>query len=352
MTISTLSMIQAQRMTAMKAQEQLRDAQTEAATSRYADVGKTLGYQTGQSVSFRVETTSIKSQVTTNGLIGQKLDSMQNVLDSIFKTAEAFKGNLIGAQQDKTSMAALVTEAKAGLDQLMSALNTATGGQYLFSGTNASTAPMKSSNYQDSDGQTAAAQSLSTFLAGPPTYTDLSEVPAADLDAYIDGAFSALFDTDPASPPTTGWTASWSSANDAATSNYINKTETIETSVSANLQAFKDLAKAYSMVATLGSEKLTSEAKTTLTIKATKTLAVGSLGITSIRTDLGLRQQRLESANDRLGAQQAVVERSIGKLEQIDPYEASTRVTLLLNQINASYAITAKIQQLSILNFI
>ena len=45
-------------------------------------------------------------------------------------------------------------------------------------------------------------------------------------------------------------------------------------------------------------------------------------------------------------------ERSIIETEGVDPYEAASRVKELLSHIETSYALTARIQQLSLLRFL
>ena len=45
-------------------------------------------------------------------------------------------------------------------------------------------------------------------------------------------------------------------------------------------------------------------------------------------------------------------ERSIIETEGVDPYEAANRVKELLSHIETSYALTARIQQLSLLRFL
>jgi flagellar hook-associated protein 3 FlgL len=47
-----------------------------------------------------------------------------------------------------------------------------------------------------------------------------------------------------------------------------------------------------------------------------------------------------------------VMELHIQKLEGADPYEASTRVSTLMTQIETSYALTARIQQLSLAKYL
>jgi flagellar hook-associated protein 3 FlgL len=47
-----------------------------------------------------------------------------------------------------------------------------------------------------------------------------------------------------------------------------------------------------------------------------------------------------------------LLEKNINDLEGVDPYKASTRVTTLLQQIESSYALTTRIQQLSLVKFL
>jgi flagellar hook-associated protein 3 FlgL len=42
----------------------------------------------------------------------------------------------------------------------------------------------------------------------------------------------------------------------------------------------------------------------------------------------------------------------IGKLEGVDPYEASTRLSQLMTQVETAYAMTARVQKLSLLNYL
>lgn len=350
MSVSTLSIIQAQRSTILRTQEQLRDASTEVSTGHYADVSATLGYRTGQTVSFRLQQTSIDAQQTSNVMIGQRLDSTQTILGSLATTAQDFLKALIGAQQDPNSIGALVTQAKAGFEQLTATLNTSNDGQYLFGGSNTGTKPVAFDQYEGSAAEQATNDSLDQFLDdhGATSVADLS---ADDLSSYVDDAFSKLFNADPVTG-TDAWKGTWSNANDAAVSNKITSSESIDVSVSANSQAFRDLAAAFSMMANLGVSDMNQSARQALIGKTIDKLNGGIAGVTGIQTDVGLRQQRLDSANDRLGSQQAVLKASISNLEDVDPYEASTRVSMLTTQLQTAYALTSKIQDLSLLNYL
>ncbi len=53
MSISSLTLSNFSRNTIQRVQTQLMDAQTELNTGRHADVGRTLGYVTGNTITYR-----------------------------------------------------------------------------------------------------------------------------------------------------------------------------------------------------------------------------------------------------------------------------------------------------------
>jgi flagellar hook-associated protein 3 FlgL len=71
-----------------------------------------------------------------------------------------------------------------------------------------------------------------------------------------------------------------------------------------------------------------------------------------LRAETGITEKRVADASQRIKLQSDLFERQILDLEGVDPYEASTRVADLLSHIETSYALTARIQQLSFLRFL
>ena len=67
---------------------------------------------------------------------------------------------------------------------------------------------------------------------------------------------------------------------------------------------------------------------------------------------LGTAQERVKSANDRMSIQIDIMTNHISLLEGVDPYEASTRVSALMTQVETAYAMTARIQNLSLLKYL
>jgi flagellar hook-associated protein 3 FlgL len=75
-------------------------------------------------------------------------------------------------------------------------------------------------------------------------------------------------------------------------------------------------------------------------------------GIDTARSQLGLAENRISKSNESLTAQMKIVKTNLNSLQGVDPYEASTRVNVLLQQVETSYTLTARIQKLSLVNFL
>ncbi len=60
----------------------------------------------------------------------------------------------------------------------------------------------------------------------------------------------------------------------------------------------------------------------------------------------------MKNANESLESQKKIFELHLNDLQGVDAYEASTRVTSLKALLEASYTLTSRIQQLSLVNFL
>ncbi len=63
-------------------------------------------------------------------------------------------------------------------------------------------------------------------------------------------------------------------------------------------------------------------------------------------------QERIKSANDRIDIQVTLIQQHVTDLEGVDPYEATANVNALLTQIETAYALTARLQNLSLIDYI
>lgn len=344
-SISTSAIADAARLSLNKLQKQLVNAEKEVSTGRHADVGLALGDRTGQVVSLRQQHARLEAIIGSNGSVATRLDGTQQALEAIAQGAESFLNQLVGGRNGLLQ-GVLQGEGRAELANLTGILNTQVNGAYLFAGINADVKPVA-----DYAQVPPAANKLAVdaaFLAAfGTTQSDpaVANITANDMQAFLDTQFAALFD-DPA------WTNDWSQASSQNVRSRISSSELLETSTNANETAMRKLAAAYTMVADLGTANLNQSTYEKVIARATELTAEATQELTALRTNLGAAQQRVSDSNDRMAIQRDVLSNHIGVLEGVDPYEASSRLSQLLTQVEASYAMTARIGKLTILNYL
>ncbi len=343
--VSTVAIATSLRQSILKTQGEMVGAQKEVATGRHADVGLTLGARAGQTVSLRQEHARLNAIVDTNALASSQLDATQAALGDISSTANDFLGALIALSEGATGANVLKEQAAIGLKGLIHGLNASMGGGHLFGGINSDAPPI--TDYFAAPAP-ANKQAVDTaFLAAFGVAQDdpgVAAITAADMQTFLDGAFQTLFD-DPQ------W-ADWSAASSQDMQSRITATEVVETSVNANEQAMRKIAMAYTMVADLGIEGLNEGARSAVTEKATQLIAEGINELTALQARVGGVQGRISQVNDRMSLQLDILSEQVTGLENVDPFEAASRVNTLMTQLEAGYALTARMQRLSILDYL
>ncbi len=106
------------------------------------------------------------------------------------------------------------------------------------------------------------------------------------------------------------------------------------------------------MVADLGVDKLNQDAYQAVVDKAIAVTGEAIGDITQTRAALGTAQERIQTSNDRMSLQVTIITEHVNLLEGVDPYEASSRVNALLTQVETAYALTARLQRLSLINYL
>ena len=343
--VSTFGLANATRRSVLEMQAELADRQQEVSTGRAADAGLALGAKSGQAVALRREHTSLETLISSNAIVVSRLDATQDTLASIGDDATSFLDTLVAAKGNPGNTGATDTRAEEKLASLLGQLNATHSGEYLFAGINTDQAPMGDYFAPGSAARQAVDDAFLAKFGFSQTDPAVSGISATDMQDFIDNEFSALFDA-------SGWSSSWSSASDNVSSGHISNGTALATGVTANNTAVQKVAMAYTMVASLGLAGLSGEASAALIDKATNVLGEGLQGITDMRTRVGATQEAVSNASDRMSLQMDVIAKHINALEAVDPYEASTRVTTLLTQIETSYAMTARIQQLSLIDYL
>ncbi len=339
-SISTATLIGSTRTGVSRMQNELARLNEEVVTSRMADVGLTLGARTAQSVSLHIDYDSLSSLIDSNSQVSSRLDQQQSALDTLRTGADDFLQSLIDGQTSGGG-ATLVETAKSALASFTQTVNASDGHDYLFGGINSSSAPLAEYDSGPGDAVTAAFTAKFGF---PPDDPAAADITGDEMSDFLDNEFDALF-------ADSSWGADWSSASDQVTSNRIDTTTTVSTSVSANEPAMRKLVEAYTMVGYLGLDGLSSDAQQAILDKANTLVGSGNDGLVEIQASLGGVQNQVTDATDRLKTQQSILTTHIDSLEGVDAAEAKVQIDTLTTQIEMSYSLTAKLLEISLLNY-
>src|SRR5262245_29431031 len=132
--VSTSSLSAATRQSIQQTQVKLAEAQKEVTTGRLAEVGASLGYKTGQTLSLRQDHARLTTIIDTNSVVSTRLSTTQAGLKSLSDDANLFVSQLIAARNTDSGPTVVEGQAKAALSSFTNQLNSAVDGAYLFAG--------------------------------------------------------------------------------------------------------------------------------------------------------------------------------------------------------------------------
>ncbi len=344
-TISSLSLTSPLRQSVQQLQTQLTQVQTEISTGAPADLGLTLGANTGGVLSLESETDQLDGYTTSNNAASTRLGATNTALDSLLSTAQGVSADLVSAASTGGSTSALQVTAQAALQSLSAALNTSAGGQYVFGGINTTRAP--STDYTASSAaKTQVDAAFQSQFGTSQTSSGASAISATDLTTFLNSsAFTGIF---------TGNGAGTSQAASATTlRTAISPSQTISTSVSAKSDAFNELSQGYAIINEFtGGSGLSSDAQAAAVSRATTLINAGIAGLTNVQSDVGIAQAAISDADTQVSAQSTLLKGSVSDLTSVNTYDLSSQVTTLQNQLEASYSLTSRLQQLSLVNYL
>lgn len=343
--VSSYAISNAMRYQIMRMQTDLVKGQKELSTGAVADPGLALGARTGQLVSLNRDLERLNGIIDSNALVKSRLTATQDALSQITTAAQTLLGTLTASSSGDSSTTVTLTDAQSTLNALTSILNTSLNGEHLFAGINTDVKPLNDFNAAGSPNRAAFDAAFQTHFGFAQSDPAAAGITKAQMDTFLTAVVEPQF-------MGAGWQASWSSATDQKIVSRIALNETAETSVSANNDGVRKLAMAAATIAALLTSEMSDEAK-----KAIVDRTLGQVGeaiaiIGTEQSKAGIAENRVKNASDRIAMQIDLFERNVLDMEGVDPYEVSNRVTALLAQIEKSYALTARIQQLSLLKFI
>lgn len=340
--VSSAAVSQAMRYSLLRMQSELVTAQKEVSTQRVADVGLALGARTGQSLSFARDIERLGGIIDSNGMASSRLKATQNALVQINTVGQSFLATLTAAASGDAAPGTTLTEAKGTLEALTSILNSSLNGEHLFAGINTDAQPIDDFTKPGSPAKAAFDSAFLTHFGFTQSDPQTANITSAQMTNFLDTVVEPQF-------LGAGWSANWSNASDQKIVSRIALNETAPTSVSANESGLRKLMMAAASITDLFNSDIPSGTRDALVSRAIELVGEGLGEMANVQSETGISENRVSRASDRIKMQVDLFERNIIDMEGVDPYEASTRVSTLLAQIETSYALTARIQQLSLI---
>ena len=327
-------------------QTELALRQKELSTGRKVDVGLEAGSEIRRNFSLKSSIAEIESLQRQNGVAASRLGGAQSALGAIAEATDKFVSDGIAARDAPNARRLMGQAASNSLADMNLLLNTRIGGFPVFGGQSLDANPMKAFDSIEGapakDAINAAFQSAFGFL---PDDSQAATLNAADMKAFFEGPFVELFDG-------LNWETLWSNASASPMRAEILPKVTAETGSTTHLQSLKNLTAGYVALAYFEDKPVTDAAFKGLIDSSLGLTSAARGELTSAQANLGLAEARVSDANTRLGEMETVFSRSLNDLEATDPFDVAARINTLLTGIEASYAMTARLQRLSLVNFL
>jgi len=345
-TISSLAMWDAARTSMSRTQSQLASTSQEVSSGRHYDVGIALGTETARAINARLVIEDIDAIVAMNGVAGERLSTMQSSISAMREVANNLFTEATQAAQSDADRQHFVESARSMLATLTTLLSATSNGTYVLSGVNNLSAPV--SDYLAEPPSAARSAVIAAFTSEfgiAPDDPAVSNITAAGIRTYWSGAYSALFE-DP------NWQSVFSSASDNPTELRIGPQEHAAYSVSANDAGVRKLYSALVAVVDAGAGEMNSDTFAALAGLVADTAGSAAADLVRSEASLGAAQSRIANANSRMQVNRSILEKVVGDLESVDQAEASTRLNNLTTQLQVSYAVTARMFSLSLLDYL
>jgi flagellar hook-associated protein 3 FlgL len=201
-SISTQTITSLLRQSVLQMQSDLATGETEMTTGNYADIGETLGAQTGESVSLQTENSLLQTITDTNQSVGTRLSTTQTILGNLQTSAQNLLNSLLqgnGSTSDASTwrkqFAKLNFQFKYECQR-----------RYIFAGTNTGDQPITNYYAPSAANQAALDNAFLSEFGIPQTSSSVSTISGSSMQNFLDNQFASLFQG-------TNWSSNWSSAN-------------------------------------------------------------------------------------------------------------------------------------------
>ena len=345
-SISTLSLANAQNYGIEKLQQQISDAQSELSSGKKANYEEKLGASTGYYVSLNAQTSTLQNFINSNNIVTTRLSALDSTMGSILTLASNLQSAITSSQGSAVQQSTLQSQAQNDLQQLINFVGTDVGGEYLFGGLNTNQPALKPYDATNPGANKQAVDtSFQNFFGFSQNSTNASSITPQQMQSYLTTSFAQQFSG-------SNWTSNWSNASDASLTNKISTSQSIQTTSTVNNTAFQNLTQAMTMLSEFSGSNMNSQAFATVTSTASNLISTAMSQLTTLNSEVGINQNNVTSANQSMQTQINFLTTTTSAMDSVDSYTLSTQISNLSTALESSYSVTAKIQQLSILNYL
>jgi flagellar hook-associated protein 3 FlgL len=297
-------------------------AAKEVVTGQHSDLTKHLNGRVGKAMIAQKAVNDIAAHREQLEVRASRLTMVQFSLGNIQDRIDGIDARVLSAigSGDAPSRQVAVRSAADALTDTFMALNSRHADRFLFAGQATSTPPLASP-------QVLLADIRALAIAAPDAATF-----QADIDAYFN---------DPAGP----WqTLIYRGSAAPADSE----------SIIAADPALTRLISGLAVVALGGADDNIAlfNASPDILQAAAGRIGAGRSGLTDLRADIGMHQERVSRLQIGLDTEETVLKGIFGSLVARDQYEAASELKQIETSIEASYMITARLANLTLLNFL
>ncbi len=302
--------------------ERLTTTTEEAVTGRYKDLTQHLSGRINQAMLGKKALDGVALERSQLTLRGSRLEMTQTSLTVIQERTSGLSARMQAAlgSEDQAARNATARDSKATLEETFSALNTRYGERFLFAGNATATPPLASPEDLLADIRLIAA-----------TATDAADF-ATQLDTY--------FNT-----PTGGWRQ-----------NIYSGTETSSDpdAVTGADPGLINIVSGLVVMALSGPDELLPllDGNSQIVALAATRLSDGQTALTNKRSDVGVIQAKVERSKEALGVEETVLTAAFNEMTARDQYEAASELRELESNLDASYLLTSRLANLSLLNYL
>ncbi|MFC4669504.1 flagellin [Seohaeicola nanhaiensis] len=347
--ISTLQSSLARRRENARLTQGLARAEKETTTGLRADLFRDLGQRAAESVRLRNIVSRNEGFIASNKLLAGRMEVTSMAMSDIRKVAEGFLALAVSGSNPGSAISSeLQANARIAIDQIIAQANTVYQGSHVFAGVDQDKTPMQGWERTNPSTGLSPQDVMSAIVAsGPSSVADVAAI-AAEVQSAFDGTH-----------PNSGFNYEASFFNGTPQSAgqrveaRIGEGVTITHGIQANDDGFRQLMQGLSMLASTDISQIQDQATYSAYLDvAVQNISQGSQTLLGDQTRLGSTQGLVEETIERHESVIQVYSTRMLDLEGVDEYEAATRLNLLKSQLEASYAVTARLQSLSLLNFL